>query len=815
MFRHLQCIQKGSVRMPGNHKGSAVYADDYGGVWAVSADAQEVYYYTAHTLASSMELQPTTLPPFVSSSASSSPLTSSPPTPHTLAFRCGKLKGVSEAEHPDSVHSILFFNGDASSSTALQHRRDVCVVTEGGTVAFLRVPMASGEPPLLLQPFQEVRLGLRVSAATATANAVILCCFDGAFTEVVRAVVVPEAAAAAAATPSARVQCPHQSDMAMPDAICACEVEATGLFRVQGCVLCVLFDSVRETIVTVSDAGNVDVWDVALGRDVTAQFGSPAWDAAKHGSATCAIICREKLWVGLNSGQLAIFSFVSSDRLTEDDAAQRALGATTMALLLRSHSSPITGVIPMSLQSSVWSCAAANGSVNVWDATDASFRGSFVFPEPGIQSWYASVAQLRAALWGIDGASGEPCLMQISESISRADAYVCSGTDARKLHAQERLLQSYRRCWRGLLRDFRVVHQGAQDSEKEDWRGETMAAALEDIEADLKDIDDVVGLVRKMQTLMASLHRLCAVDRRVRGGRARPVNVVLEEFLDDWLQRIDTRDEVESFLSSLNAVCGGGRSIHSLDDVQELFTHLSAHAEELQQALGALEQSKADESIAAAAGGAADALRTEQMSLEESLHVAEARSQELELLLREAHEERRSALEQKKHLEQLLEDAEGQLEEAKRSLLAMKRAAEVTATEVSSVFDMESKLHVSQGVISSLSAKVEALLKDTEAKEGEVQAFRSKEKAAKEVLQSVLRVQNAMADDTGDFAAEVHQLIVAATEGQRIPLSKPLKELLDTIREKTYKLEASIESRLREQKMWFHTLSKELKVTVT
>ncbi|KPA75413.1 hypothetical protein ABB37_08683 [Leptomonas pyrrhocoris] len=799
MFHNLQCVHKGRVRMPDERKGAAVYADDYGGVWVVSADAQEVYYYTPHALASSMDAQPTALPPYVSPSASSSLLTSSPPTPHTLAFRCGEQTGAAAADVSDNVLSVLFFDGEAPEGTAAQHRRDVCVVTEGGTVAFLRVPTANDEPPVLLQPFQEVHLELRVSATTTAANDVILCCFDGEFTEVVRAQVV------AAAASSAGLRCPHLSDVPVSDALCTCEVEATGLFRVKGRILCVVYDSVHEVLIAVSDAGNVDVWDVARGRDATAQFGSPAWDAATHGSATCARVCRGKLWIGLTSGELLVFSLARSSLST---------GAASAGLLLRSHGSPVTGITPMSLQSSVWSWAADNGRVNVWDAADAAFRGSFVFPQSGIQSCCTGVAQLRAALWGIDGASGEPCLLQASESIGVTDAYVCSSADVRTVHTQQTLLESYRCCWRGLLRDFRAAQHGTQSGEEGDEKGEAMAAALECIDTDLKDVEDVVGLVKEMEDTFESLHRLGTVDRRVRGGRVRSIRVVLEDFLGDCQQRLDARDEVESFLSFLSTTCGGDASMRSMEDAQEEIIRLYAHVEELTNALEDAAQPSVGDGIAAATEEATAALQNELASLQEALHSAGAQRQELASQLQEAQEETRSAVEQQKHLARLLEDTEGQLEDAKKSLLATKRAAEVTASEVSSLFDMESKLHASQTVIAELSAKVDALLADAEAKEEEINVFRRKEEAARGAMQSVLRVQGAMADDVSSFAEALEQNIVDVREGQRANLSKPLKGLLETLQEKTYALETSMESRLREQKIWFHTLSNELKAIV-
>ena len=811
MFRDLQCIQKAKVCLPAEQRGTAVYTDDYGGVWVVSDDAQEVYYYTAHTLASAMALQSTMLPSCVSSSSAEA-IAAQPA--HTLAFQCCSSQDASGEESSDRVHSVLFFTGDAEAQAAAaggQHRRDACVITEGGTLGFLRVPLARDEPPTLLQPYQEVHLGLRVSAATATADAVVLCCFDGDFTEVVRTVVVPVGSAASVDAGA----CPHQSETVLSDALCTCEVEATGLFRVQGRIECVLYDEVHESLVAISDAGNVDVWDVANARDATAQYGSPAWDTAKHGTATCAVICREKLWIGLTSGQLCIFSLWRTDN--GEARACTTASPSQSVLLLRSHGTPITGITSMSLQSSVWSCARDNGRVNVWDARDASFRGSFVFPESGIQSWYAGAAQLRTALWGLDGASGEPCLLQVSESISRPDTCACSSNaDVRALCHQEELLCSYRLCMRALLRNICALRRGVQET-PEDWtRDAVAAAALSSIDTDMRVVDDSMAVVRELQDTMASLRRLCMLASRERGGVDRPVCVVLDDCIAEWQQRTHIGREVESFLSFINAAIENTKSsgtVHSLADAQDAFERLQADVEALKAALAEAERSSTDDANAAAVEEATGALRQELAALQEALHAAEAEREELTIKLQVAEEEAESAAERHRHLEKLLEKTEAQLEEAKKSLLATKRAAEVTASEVSSLFDMESKLYESQQVIAELSTKIDVLVRDAETKKMELRAFHNKQETAKDVLRRVLCEQSTMADGVSNFADSLDQLIAEATQGVHAPLPRPLAELLNTILEKATTLETSMESRLREQKARFHALSSELKST--
>lgn len=815
MFRDLQCVQKGRVRMPDDCRAAAVFADDYGGAWVLSADRQSVLYYTSHTLAAAMTQQAHALPSLtapVAAPLSYATQSLNPPPPSTLAFCC--------SEKDDCVHAVLFFNSNATAAPE-QHRRDACVVTEGGVVALLRVPTARDARPTLLQPYQKVHLDLRVSAAATMPGAVVLCCYDGTYTEVVRTVVVGEAAPTSSlptdvptAAASTTALCPHHSDAAVSDAMCTCAIEAAGLFRVEGRLACVVYDGVHRFLITISDAGNVDVWDVRSGCDATAQCGSPSWDTARYGTATCAVVCRDNLWVGLTSGQLLAFSLVSGD--------------TGAMAVLRSHNVPLTDVVAMSMQSSVWSCAAGSGKVNVWNASDASFRGSFVFPASGVQAWCVGAAQVRTALWGIDGASGEPCLSQMTETLSRRDALLYGSDDVDAQREKESLLDAYRVCWRGLMRQVLSLSQRddaaatAEEDADRAWRSEHVVAAVARIDEDLGGADDVHNSVKDLLAVFKAVQRLCVLHQRLRGGGSSSVTAVVDSVLHDWQRCQQEREEVDEFLRSVRDMQvassnadRNAQSADSLEDVLVCFTQLCTQVEELTAALAAAANTEEiNAKTEAAVAEATEHLRREVTELQDALHDVEARNEEMEARLRVAEEDAEAAHERQGAAERLLEGTEAQLDETRKSLLASKRAAEVKATEVSSLFDMEAKLHEAQDVIGELSAQVEQLLRDMEGKKNEVASFHRREVAFKDVLKRVLQAQNAVADEVGDFADMVDALVVNPQREARGDSAKSTKDVLRRVAESACRLDASVESRLKDQVAWFHTLSHELRESV-
>ncbi|KAG5506384.1 hypothetical protein JKF63_05887 [Porcisia hertigi] len=809
-FKGFQCTQKGRLRLSGESRGGTIHVDDFGGIWATSEDAQEVLYYAPHTLAAAMDQQrQVSLPPSTPGDPVESLSSSSPA--HTVAFRCHTpTSEKGDASQDDRISAVFSFNRDVCDATG--PRRDVCIVTQCGVLVFIRVPFGDGEEPSLLgsalQPYQEVCLGMRVCAATVTsgtAQHLVLCCYDGFFTEVIRAAVVAVNANSAEPLDSA-VSATGDGE---------CEVDATGLFRVEGRIATILHDPGLDVLVTISDTGYVDVWDAVSAQDATAIYGSLSWDCNRYGAPTCALLCRNYLWVGLTTGQLLVFPFSS------------CRGATSIPLsyspqALRSHTSRITTLLSVSLGTVVWSCAADSPKVNVWDAASAVLSGSFVFPNSGLASWQVGATQVRTALWGIEGTTGELSFIQVTRSLS--DSNGIQARNPEETSAQRRgeaLLHAYQTVWRSVAQQLRHVLLGDAEDAHVD-AGEATSSALQLMGNDASgvgDISDVVGAIHQMRKAARQLR--AAHHRGDHRGEEKPTGLpsLIEAAVACHEQQGRVSHEVEALLRSLNAFSSKATCFTSLEEVAEEMILLRARVEELQLELTRMGDCRDDDTVIKTGEETANEIIAKELQgTQHTLSFALNENAELRAQLSEAQSEVTSLTSQLAQTQQLLEASGEEVGQLRRSLLAAKRAAEVTASDVSSIFEMESRLHESQGVIAELSAKVDSLVNEAGATSVLLQAFQEKQVAAKEVLQRVLRSQNDLADDVGAFVDTVGAAIVAFKKRHNDTLSEPAAAaaaaLTVVVEEEMNRLEESIENRLNDQQMWFHSLSQELKVTL-
>ncbi|KAG5480323.1 hypothetical protein LSCM4_06089 [Leishmania orientalis] len=801
----LQCTQKGRVRLPSGSRGGAVYADDFGGVWVTSEDAREVVYYAPHTLAAAIEQQQQMSLPTSTHSASVAPLSTSPPA-YTVVFRCDSPNcAAGHASRADRILSLFSFSRHACDGDS--SRRDLCIVTTHGTLAFAHVPVSDRcEPPpssapTAVQPYQEVRLGMQVCAAAVTSGTTqnfVLCCQDGAFTEVIRVAVLSPA------------EQPGSADSAAADG--EYEVDARGLFRVEGRIDVVLHEPVLDVLVTVSDAGYVDVWDVASEKDVTMMYGSLSWDCDRYGSPTCALLHRGQLWVGLTTGQLLVFPFSICPSAASPPLSRGAQ-------LLRSHASRVTGLLRMSLGTDVWSCAADSAKVNVWDAAGTAFRGSFVFPDVGLVAWQSGAAQLRTALWGIDGATGEPSLMQVTQTLSDPD-----GTQAHtreEISAQHRvdaLLCAYQVCWRSVVQMLRhLLFDDAEDTEAA--AGEAALIALKLIEQDADgagDNGDVVGALHAMRDPLRRLREAHRQHDPESANIIRDLPSLMEACVTWCEEQRRVSHEVEALLRTLGASSSTATCLTSLADVEEEVLLLRARVDELQSELARISDRSDHEAVTREGGEASDnGIKEDLQGAQDALRDELWRNRELQVQLSEAQSELKSLTSQHARTQELLEASDEQVEQLKRSLLAAKRAAEVKLSDVSSLFEMESRLHESQGVIADLSAKMETLLNEADVTTASLQAFEERQAAAKEVLRRVLRTQNDLADDVGSFVDEVSAAIAGFQKCHRAAPAEHAAALVSVVEGAMHRLEASVEERLHEQQGWFHSLSQELKAAMT
>ncbi|GET88073.1 hypothetical protein, conserved [Leishmania tarentolae] len=799
----LQCTQKGRVQLPAGSRGGAVYADDFGGVWVTSDDAQEVLYYAADTLAAAIEQQQRQPCPSLSSHGSTAvPLSTSFPA-YTVVFRCDAQSHTADEDcGKERVYSLFSLSRQACAAGS--PRRDLCIITSRGTLAFIQVPAShSHKPPLpetVTQPYQEVHLDMHVCAATVTNGTVqnlVVCCHDGDFTEVIRVSVV-----------SAAEQL-DGADSAATDA--ECEVDATGLFSVEGRIEAVLHDSAMDLLVTVSDTGNVDVWDVASAKDVTAMYGSLSWDCDRHGAPTCALLCRGQLWVGLTTGQLLVFPLSNY----HDSASPRR----NSAQILRGHTSRVTGLISMSLGTCVWSCAADSAKVNVWDAVTAGLRGSFVFPDSGLVAWQAGAAHVRTALWGIDGGTGEPSLMQVTQPLSDPHGMQARNREeTRAQHHNDTLLHAYRVFWRSMARTLRHLFLGDMDDADVDAE-ETMPMALRLIWQDASGAGDYSDVLDAIYAMRDPLRRLGAAYRRCdpeNGDNSRDLPSLMAACATWCEGQGRFSRELDALLRTLNATSTEETCLTSLEDVEEEVLLLRARVEELQFEL-AQSCGRGDSDTVSSGGAAAtdDAIAVKLQAAEGVLRDKMEESRELETQLNEARCEVTCLTSQLAHAQQLLEASDEQVEQLKRSLVAAKRAAEVKASEVSSMFEMESRLHESQSVIAELSAKVETLLNAADVTSASLHAFEERQAAAKKVLQRVLCTQNDVADDVDTLVDDVTAAIATFKKRYHASLTEHTAALVGVVEEAMYRLQLSVEKRLRDEQVWFQSLSHALKAAMT
>lgn len=809
-FSSLECAQRGRVALPPGLRGGAVHADDFGGVWVITADGLTVLFYAATALEAAMHQAPS--PTLTSSFASSAAPLAPQPAPFTVAYRChtdtqhddDSGEATATASEPqDRIHSLLFFH-HRTACDACAPRGGGCLVTTGGTLVFLRVPGAGDAPDgaaaatsqeaaaVPLRPYQEVHLDMRVSATAAMRGALALCCHDGAYTEVIRAAVVPDGEAAG-------------------------EVDAVGLFRVGGRVAALLHDPAQDILVSVSDGGNVDVWDVAGGRDVTAVYGSLSWEPQRHGPPTCALLCHDRLWVGLTTGHVLVFPFAPRQPLPAASPAE----APPAAQLLRSHTSSVTGLLRMSLGTSVWGCAADSAKVNVWHAVSAELRGSFVFPEAGLAGWQAGAAQLRTAVWGIDAVTGQPSLLQVTQALTDpSGTHVRTGDAVRQELRREALLRAYEVCWRAVVRAFDVSSLRADDAEDAaDAIDEAAEVALAFVHGETgEEAATPSGILSDLRAASAGLRRLCAT-RRWGGSAGEPMNVpaVMAECVAGCEERDRLAHSVQAMLRAVNAAASAAEPpLMSLEDVADEVVHLRGRVDAQEQALSRRSATEADEAVVAAAVEEATGhLQGELLAAQAAVREAHQSCGALQARLEETQRELDTLAAQHAEAQRLLAKSEEQVEQLRRSLLASKRAAEVTATEVSSMFEMESRLRESQSVVAELSSKLDRLLNASEAADAQLRAFGEKQTAAKEVLQRVLHTQNALADDVGGLADVVGAAVSRLKKLHRCEPGGPVAELVETVETAMYEAEVSVEKRLRDQQSYFHSLAHELAAAIT
>lgn len=150
----------------------------------------------------------------------------------------------------------------------------------------------------------------------------------------------------------------------------------------------------RRLLFTITERGNVDVWDLAAGIDATSEFNDLAFNAEALGAPTCACVVGTSLWIGTAFGPVVVCPL-------QGDGA-------VMCQVLEYHKAAITSIFPMTLETRVWSCCR-DGMVAVWSVARLQPCGQFDIQTSSMVALRQCQPQLLTAVWGIDATHRAAC----------------------------------------------------------------------------------------------------------------------------------------------------------------------------------------------------------------------------------------------------------------------------------------------------------------------------------------------------------------------------------------------------------------------
>jgi flagellar biosynthesis chaperone FliJ len=163
------------------------------------------------------------------------------------------------------------------------------------------------------------------------------------------------------------------------------KVAAQGLYAVDGVVACLASyrGAARELLISITDRGHVECWDVVAGAEVTSEMRNPVLPLRGDLPVTALMISSNQLWVGTQGGSIL----------------RCRLGGSTDRLD-KQHDAAVNSLNLLSDGRSVWS-ASFDGTIVVWDALSAEAVGTFHTGGTGISS-IASRTVLESTLWVVD-----------------------------------------------------------------------------------------------------------------------------------------------------------------------------------------------------------------------------------------------------------------------------------------------------------------------------------------------------------------------------------------------------------------------------
>ncbi|RHW74471.1 wd40 repeat domain-containing protein [Trypanosoma brucei equiperdum] len=404
MFAPPECTIEGELPLKCESPFSSVYRDPQGAVWTVDSTSTRVFRF-----------------PRVVVCPNSTPGHSSPAP-----------KGSDELDQPyfdcseenDRVLSVVF------TTVRDDERFFVCIATAGGCIAFGVADSFEGD-------IRRVQLGVELTALAAApctdgasakdcddgnedllettslcnsgyGGGVLVSSFDGTFSEVMLLCWVSDSCAA---------------DLPQRDS----DVDVVGLFRVQGRVCGLMVDEVGDRVVTVTQRGDVDVWNLRANVDETHTFGMPAYLASEYGEPCCSILLGGyQLWIGTSKGFVIVFflqplgNVVSNDNSPcishtkcNVDESKGSRGAPHR--VWHAHgATAVRSLLVMSLGRLVWSYGA-DQQANVWDTTELLLRGSLQFPCGDLSELCCGGQYLDTSVWGVCSGSGKLTQFRVKE----------------------------------------------------------------------------------------------------------------------------------------------------------------------------------------------------------------------------------------------------------------------------------------------------------------------------------------------------------------------------------------------------------------
>ncbi|EKG01746.1 hypothetical protein TCSYLVIO_007250 [Trypanosoma cruzi] len=744
MLASPQCTLGGELLAANVTPISAVYCDPSGGLWAIHASGMCVFYFSASAVAD-----------IISSTSSSSSASFS-----GVAAIGAKLKAPSapifECSEEDQILAVVF------PTTRNASRLFACIATTEG-----RLVLVDTEEPVNV--LRQCDIGTLFTAVTpapmdAAGEAaedgagVLVSSFDGTFSEVVFV---------------------HWEgdDKAV--------VSATGLFRIRGNIHNVILDEASKRILTITQHGEVDVWNWRKGFDETLSFGMLAYSIDDYGEPSCSILLSGGfLWIGTMMGYIVVFHLRPG---VSDGSPRHVWQAHSNAVAIRS-------LLLMSLGRHIWSYAADRQAL-VWDAETWTLQGSFQFPGDGFSKLHGGLRCMDTIAWGIDETAGTVTWFTVKEPFLRADCGLSFGRDecvmprgeVERLHLLETLVSHL--CSQLLhaassdegtavrersssLNDEHTTKNGVKEEEEE----QNMATPPH-IDLALQQLDEDHPSARLLPPAVASLVVGWRMVRRTladAGMRSRSFLEDVQVLLQDNRRHKELQAQVRRCLAELRQELQHGDVCDTLDDVVDIFRALVRRVEEdspaASPAHSAIDRNR-QTSSRTHSGSTDDAIKTvpslveasddvRARRLEEDLMHERQRRERSEMQLTEAYDEKRELQRQLTQSMRLQEDYEERLLSLERSLKTAKKAAAVTATEAARFSEMEANLNEAHHTIHLLQDKLEGLMRERQeslqtAQENkslhaEVQNFQVKEQVARRALASFIETQDFMLDKLSD-----------------------------------------------------------------